>query len=274
MLKYKIEINHLGKGIGNMQVVILAGGFGTRISEESHLKPKPMIEIGEKPILWHIMKSYQAQGFNDFIICCGYKAYVIKQYFADYYLHNCDITFDFSNGNCMEVHANNSEPWRVTLVDTGLNTMTGGRIKRIQPYVGNNPFMLTYGDGVSDININELLAFHNEHGKLATLSAINVDQRFGVLDIADNGQVDAFREKREDDGVMINAGFMVLEPQVFDYIEGDSTIFERTPLEALAKEKQLRAFRHEGFWKCMDTQRDKEQLEEMWIKGNAPWKNW
>lgn len=257
-----------------MKVILLAGGFGTRISEESHLKPKPMIEIDEKPILWHIMKSYSYYGHNDFVICCGYKAYVIKEYFADYYLHNSDITFDFRNGNIMETHTYTAEPWRVTLVDTGLNTMTGGRVKRVQPYIGNETFMLTYGDGVSDVNIDKLLAFHRSHGKLATMTAVNVGQRFGVLDIEKNGSISAFREKSEDDGSMINAGFMVLEPQVFDYVKGDDTILEREPLERLAAEGELMAYKHEGYWQCMDTQRDKQKLEELWVSGKAPWRKW
>lgn len=257
-----------------MKVVILAGGFGTRISEESHLKPKPMIEVGEKPILWHIMKSYSAQGFNDFVICCGYKAYVIKEYFADYYLHNSDITFDFRNENKMEVHNNTAEPWCVTLVDTGLHTMTGGRIKRIQSYVGNEPFMLTYGDGVSDVDLKDLVQYHQEKGRLATLTTVSVSQRFGVLEVEDDGSISAFREKSDDDGSMINAGFMVLEPKVFDYIEGDTTVFEKAPLENLCRDHQLNAYRHDGFWQCMDTQRDKDTLNKLWTEGNAPWKNW
>lgn len=257
-----------------MKTVILAGGFGTRISEESHLKPKPMIEIGEKPILWHIMKSYSAQGFHDFVICCGYKAYVIKEYFADYYLHNCDVTFDFREGNVMEVHSNTTEPWRVTLVDTGLHTMTGGRVKRIGPYVGKEPFLLTYGDGVSDVDINALVAYHQAHGKHATITTVAVGQRFGVLDIERNGQISSFREKADSDGSMINAGFMVLNPAVFDYIRGDETVFEREPLEGLARDGQLMSYRHDGFWKCMDTQRDKEQMEQLWASENAPWRIW
>ena len=256
-----------------MKVVILAGGFGTRISEESHLKPKPMIEIGEKPILWHIMKEYSHYGFNEFIICLGYKGYVIKEFFADYFLHTSDVTFDLEK-NEMTVHNNFSEPWKVTLVDTGLNSMTGGRIKRIQKYVGEETFMLTYGDGVSDVNIKELVAFHRESGKLATLTAINVDQKFGVLDINANNQIEAFREKSREDCSLINGGYMVLEPKVFDYIDGDSTVFEKAPLENLAKDGQLCAYKHNGFWKCMDTLRDKNQLEEMWASKNAPWKVW
>lgn len=257
-----------------MKVVLLAGGFGTRISEESHLKPKPMIEIGDMPILWHIMKMYSYYGYNEFVICCGYKAYMIKEYFADYYLHRSDITFDFSEENKMTVHTNFSEPWKVTLVDTGLNTMTGGRIKRIQKYIGEEPFMLTYGDGVSDIDISKLVEFHKSHGKMATMTAINVGQRFGVLDIDHNNTINAFREKNDSDGSMINAGFMVLEPGIFEHIEGDSTVFEKEPLESVAKLGELMAYKHEGFWKCMDTQRDKHQLEALWESGNAPWKKW
>ena len=258
-----------------MKVVILAGGFGTRISEESHLKPKPMIEIGEKPILWHIMKEYSACGFNEFIICCGYKQHVIKEWFADYYLHTSDVTFDFTKENKMTVHNNVSEPWKVTLVDTGLNTMTGGRVKRIQPYVGDETFMLTYGDGVSDVDIGELLEFHRQHGKLATLTAISTNQRFGVLDVNESGKIDGFREKSKMDGAVINGGYMVCEPKVFDYItEGDSTVLEQKPLQDLAADGQLMAYLHEGFWQCMDTQREKQKLEEMWASGSAPWKTW
>ena len=259
----------------SMKVVILAGGFGTRISEESHLKPKPMIEIGPQPILWHIMKIYSHYGFRDFIICAGYKQHIIKEYFANYFLHTSDVTFDFTKNNKeVIVHENTAEPWRVTVVDTGLNTMTGGRVKRIQKYVGNEPFMLTYGDGVSDVDIKKLVAFHKQHGKLATMTAVNAGQRFGVLDIGLDNNIKSFREKRQSDGAMINAGFMVLEPQVFDYIEGDSTVFEKAPLENLAKEGQLMAFKHDGFWQCMDAMRDKMQLEELWASGKAPWKLW
>lgn len=257
-----------------MKVVILAGGFGTRISEESHLKPKPMIEIGDMPILWHIMKMYSSYGYNDFIICCGYKAYMIKEYFADYYLHRSDITFDFSDNNKMEIHNNFSEPWKVTLVDTGLNTMTGGRIKRVQKYVGNEAFLLTYGDGVSDVDIAKTVEFHKSHGKLATMTAVNMGQRFGVLDIEDDNTINSFREKSDNDGSMINAGFMVLEPKIFDFIEGDSTVFEKGPLEKVASLGELKAYKHEGFWQCMDTQRDKQKLEELWTSGKAPWRKW
>lgn len=257
-----------------MKVVILAGGLGTRISEESHLKPKPMIEVGDAPILWHIMKYYSSYGFNEFIICCGYKGYVIKEYFADYYLHRSDITFDFSDNNKMIVHNNVAEPWKVTVIDTGLNTMTGGRLKRIQKYVGNETCMMTYGDGVSDVNLDALLKFHREHGKAATLTAIQPGGRFGVLDIDDSQTVRQFSEKAKEDGGWINAGFMVLEPESFSYIEGDQTYFEKEPLENMAKDGNLAAYRHEGFWKCMDTLRDKEMLDQMWNSGDAPWKRW
>lgn len=257
-----------------MKVVILAGGYGTRISEESYLKPKPMIEIGDKPILWHIMKEYSYYGFNEFIICCGYKQHVIKEWFANYYLYNSDVTFDFTRENAMEVHNNVAEPWKVTLVDTGLNTMTGGRVKRIQRYVGNEAFMLTYGDGVSDVNISELVKFHKEQGKLATLTAVNVDQRFGVLDISDENTITSFREKNQGDGSRINAGYMVLEPEIFDYIEGDETVFEKEPLEKIAVLGQLSAYKHDGYWQCMDTKREKDKLDELWNSGKAPWKQW
>lgn len=256
-----------------MKVVILAGGLGTRISEESHLKPKPMIGIGDRPILWHIMKIYSHYGFNDFIICLGYKQYIVKEFFAGYYMHTSDVTFDLKN-NEMTVQKNTSEPWRVTLVDTGLNTMTGGRIKRVQEYIGNEPFMLTYGDGVADIDIDKLLKFHKSHGKIGTLTAINIDQRFGVLDIAENGNISAFREKKASDKSVINGGFMVMNPEIFDYIDGDDTVFEKSPLEEIAKQGQLMAYNHNGFWQCMDTQRDKQLLEKLWESGNAPWKLW
>ena len=257
-----------------MKVVLLAGGFGTRISEESHLRPKPMIEIGGKPILWHIMKYYSSFGFNEFIICCGYKQHVIKEWFANYYLHNSDITLDFTKGNEMTVHNNVAEPWKVTMIDTGLNTMTGGRIKRIQPYVGNEPFMLTYGDGVSNVDLNALVKFHQEHGKIATMTAVNVGQQFGVLEIDKDGTINKFREKNDSDGGVINAGYMVLNPEIFDYIDGDDTVFEKKPLETVAAEGQLKAYMHKGFWKCMDTQRDKEQLEKIIALGEAPWMVW
>jgi glucose-1-phosphate cytidylyltransferase len=258
----------------SMKVVILAGGFGTRISEESYLKPKPMIEIGDYPILWHIMKTYSYFGFNEFIICCGYKGFVIKEYFANYYLHHSDVTFDFSSENKMIIHSNVSEPWKVTLVDTGLNTMTGGRVKRIADYIGNETFMLTYGDGLCDVIINDLLKFHRQHGKTATMTAIQPAGRFGVIDIQNNNAITEFREKTKEDSGWINGGFMVLEPAIFDLIEGDSTVFEKQPLEAVAKQNALMAYKHSGFWQCMDTLRDKIHLDELWKSGKAPWKLW
>lgn len=258
----------------SMKVVILAGGYGTRISEESHLKPKPMIEIGDKPILWHIMKEYSHYGFNEFIICCGYKQHIIKEWFADYYLYNSDVTFDFSNSNEMTVHQNVAEPWKVTLVDTGLDTMTGGRIKRIQKYIGDESFLLTYGDAVCDVNISELVDFHKSHGKLSTITAVPVSQRFGVLSIDNSDSITAFREKSDIDNSFINGGYMVVEPKVFDYIEGDSTVFEKGPLVRLSEENQLKAFKYTGFWQCMDTKREKDLLDEMWNNNNAPWKIW
>ncbi len=257
-----------------MKTVILAGGLGTRISEESHLKPKPMIEIGGQPILWHIMKLYSHYGHNDFIICAGYKAHSIKQYFFDYCLHRSDVTFDFSRENHMTILKNIAEPWKVTVVDTGLATMTGGRVKRIQRYIGDERFLLTYGDGVSDVDIKKLISFHQSHGRLATLTAIQPGSRFGVLDIDGSQQIRQFSEKRQEDGGWVNGGFMVLEPKVFDYIQGDDTVLEREPLERLAGEGNLKAYLHSGFWQCMDTMRDKMHLEELWNKGSPPWKVW
>ena len=257
-----------------MKVVLLAGGFGTRISEESQYKPKPMLEIGGKPILWHIMKTYAAHGFNEFIVCAGYKQHVIKEWFADYFLHTSDITFDFTQGNKMIVHNQHSEPWKVTVVDTGLHTMTGGRVKRIQSYVGNEPFMLTYGDGVCDVDITKLVEFHKAHGKLATLTSVILEQQKGVLDIGLDHTVQAFREKSLSDGAPINAGFMVLQPEVFDYIEGDQTVLEREPLQRLAAEGQLMSYSHSGYWQCMDTKREKDVLEKLWDSNQAPWKVW
>lgn len=257
-----------------MKVVILAGGLGTRISEESHLRPKPMIEIEGQPILWHIMKSYSHYGFNDFIICAGYKQHIIKEYFADYYLHRSDITFDFRSGNEMTIHNNVAEPWRVTIIDTGLNTLTGGRVKRVKDYVGQNTFMLTYGDGVCDVDIAKLYEYHKNHGKLATMTAIQPGGRFGTLEITQQGNISHFAEKRKEDGGWINGGFMVLEPEVFDYIEGDMTTFEREPLEKLSAEGQLMAYKYDGFWQCMDTLRDKTYLEELIRTNKAPWKVW
>lgn len=256
-----------------MKVVLLAGGLGTRISEESHLKPKPMIEIAGKPMLWHIMKLYSHYGFNEFIICAGYRQDVIKEWFSNYYLHNTDVTFDLQT-NTMNYHKNHSDPWKVTVVNTGLNTMTGGRVKRIQQYVGDEPFLLTYGDGVSDVDIGKLVEFHKSHGKHCTMTATGVGQRFGVLEIQNDNNVMGFREKHDTDASMINAGFMVCNPEVFDYIAGDETVFEKSPLETLAKENQLMAYLHEGFWQCMDTMREKEKLEQLWASNTAPWKVW
>lgn len=257
-----------------MKVVILAGGLGTRISEESHLKPKPMIEIGEKPILWHIMKEYSHYGFNEFIICCGYKQHVIKKWFADYYLYNTDVTFDFTDGNNMVLHNTDTEKWKVTVVDTGLNTLTGGRIKRIKKYVENETFMLTYGDGVSDVDIRDLVEYHKKSGKTATLTAALIEQRFGVLDISDDNMITSFREKAEVDATRINAGYMVLESEVFDYIPDKDVYFEQEPLKNLAADGKLGAYKFNGFWHPMDTMRDKEKLESLWGSGQAPWKVW
>lgn len=258
-----------------MKVVILAGGFGTRISEESQFKPKPMIEIGGKPILWHIMKEYSYYGFNEFIICAGYKQYVIKEWFADYFLHNSDVTFDYSGGkNEMTIHKTHLEPWKVTVVDTGLNTMTGGRVKRIQKFVGNEPFMLTYGDGVCDVDISKLVEFHKSHGKIATLTAVLQEQQKGILDIGGDNAVKSFREKNQMDGSPINAGYMVLQPEIFDLIEGDQTVFEKEPLEALVSRGELMSYMHKGFWQCMDNTREKEMLEKLLAHDKAPWKKW
>ncbi len=257
-----------------MKVVILAGGFGTRISEESQFKPKPMLEIGGKPILWHILKNYSYYGFNEFIICAGYKQHVIKEWFSNYFLHTSDVTFDFQKDGEMIVHNRQSEPWKVTIIDTGLHTMTGGRIKRIKDFVGDEPFMLTYGDAVGDINIPQLLNFHKSHGALGTISVYNFGQNKGVLDIAKDGSVNAFREKSDLDGDLINIGYMVFEPTIFDFIDGDLTVFEKDPLNKLVKEGQLKAHIHSGYWQCMDTLREKQQLEQFWESGNAPWKIW
>ncbi len=257
-----------------MKTVILAGGFGTRFSEESSYKPKPMIEIGGMPILWHIMKEYSYYGFNEFIVCAGYKQHIIKEWFADYFLHTSDITFDFTNGNDIIVHNKHTEPWKVTVVDTGLHTMTGGRIKRVQQYIGDETFMMTYGDGVCDVNISELVKFHESHGKIATLTAVMLEQQKGVLDIGGDNAVHSFREKNSSDGAPINAGYMVLSPKIFDYISGDDTIFEKTPLESVAAEGELMSYMHRGFWQCMDTKREMDMLEKMWNGGNAPWKKW
>lgn len=258
-----------------MKVVILAGGFGTRISEESHSKPKPMIQIGEKPILWHIMKLYSRYGYNDFIICLGYMSHVVKDYFSNYFLYNSDVTFDFRDGNKSVIHQHSTEPWKVTLVETGLNTMTGGRIKRIQPYIGDETFMLTYGDGIGDINISELVKYHRSHRKLATLTATQPNGRFGSLVLSPDSIVKNFQEKKKGDDGWINSGFFVLEPQVFQYLKnGDQTVFEKEPLEELSNDRQLAAYRHSNFWHSMDTLRDKMYLEELWKSGKAPWKIW
>lgn len=257
-----------------MKVVILAGGYGTRISEESQFKPKPMIEIGSMPVLWHIMKLYSSYGFNEFVICAGYKQHVIKEWFADYFLHTSDITFDFTQDDKIIVHNKRAEQWKVTVVDTGLNTMTGGRLKRVREFIGNEPFFMTYGDGVSDVNIKKLLEFHKSHGKLATMSAVKPDSRFGVLDLSEDSMVNAFREKSSVDSGYINAGFMVLDPKVLDYVKDDTIMFEREPMEQLAAEGQLMCYKHDGFWQCMDTMRDKERLEKLWAEKRAPWKVW
>ncbi len=258
-----------------MKVVLLAGGFGSRISEESQFKPKPLIDIGGMPILWHIMKEYAYYGHTDFIICAGYKQQVIKQWFADYFLRSSDVTFDYHDcKNEMTVHESHAEPWRVTVVDTGLNTMTGGRIKRIQKYVGNEPFLMTYGDGVCDVDINKLIEFHQTHGKIATLTAVLQDQSKGVLDIGGDNAVKSFREKKISDGAPINAGYMVFQPEIFDYIEGDKTVLEREPLEKLAEDGQLMSYMHRGFWQCMDNMREKEMLEKLLANDKAPWKKW
>lgn len=256
-----------------MKAVILAGGLGTRISEESYLKPKPMIEIGGYPILWHIMKIFYHYGINDFIICAGYKQHMIKEYFADYFLHRSDITFDFSNGHETIVHSTASEKWKVTVVDTGLNTMTGGRIKRIKNYLDDEPFLLTYGDGVSDVNVTKLVEFHRKHGKLATLSAVHPDGRFGVLGL-EGDRISTFGEKTESQTDWINGGFMVLSPKIIDYVDGDDTVLEKKPLEGLCADGELMAYKHNGFWQCMDTMRDKQKLEALWDSGKAPWKVW
>lgn len=257
-----------------MKAVILAGGFGTRLSEATNLIPKPMVEIGGKPILWHIMKTYSLHGVNEFVICCGYKAYVIKEWFANYFMHNSDVTVDLAN-NTIEVHECKAEPWKVTLVDTGLHTMTGGRIKRIQKYIGNEPFLLTYGDGVSDIDITASIEEHKKNGKALTVTAYKPNGKFGALEIDNAGAVNAFTEKPAGDGMWINAGYFICEPEVFSYItEGDSTIFEKAPLENLAKDGKMHSYKHTGFWKPMDTLRDNTELNEMWDSGKAPWKKW
>ena len=258
-----------------MKVVILAGGYGTRISEESQVKPKPMIEIGGKPILWHIMKGYSHYGIYDFIICVGYKQHIVKEWFSNYFLYNSDVTFDFTKGvRDTTIHNQFCEPWKVTIVDTGMDTMTGGRIRRVQPYIGYEPFMLTYGDGVCDVDIQKLLEFHNSHGKVVTLTAVMLEQQKGIINIGGDNAVRSFREKNINDRVPINAGYMVLEPDIFTYLKGDSTVFEREALEKLASEGQLMSYVHRGFWQCMDTKREKDILEKLWSLGQAPWKVW
>ena len=256
-----------------MKAVLLAGGLGTRLSEETSLRPKPMVDIGGCPILWHIMKTYSHHGVNDFIVCCGYKGYIIKEYFANYFMHMSDVTFDLKK-NSMKIHHERSEPWRVTLVDTGANTMTGGRLQRVKEHLNDETFFLTYGDGVGDIDVTATLKFHREHGRLATLTATQPPGRFGRLDIREAGHVESFVEKPVLGGDWINGGYFVLEPKVLDYIEGDSTVWERTPLEKLAEEGQLRAYKHPGFWRPMDTLRDKVELEGLWADNKAPWKVW
>ena len=257
-----------------MKAVILAGGFGTRISEESQYNPKPKIEIGGMPILWHIMKVYSYYGINEFVICAGYKQHVIKEWFSNYFLHTSDVTFDFTQENKMIIHNQHSEAWKVTVVDTGLNTMTGGRVKRIKDFIGNETFMLTYGDAVGDINISELLEYHKKNGKIGTMSVYNFGQNKGVVDIAPDGMVNEFREKSDYDGDLINIGFMVFEPELFDYIENDQTVFEKEPMDALVKRRELVSYVHHGYWQCMDTKREKDKLEELWSEGKAPWKVW
>lgn len=257
-----------------MKVVLLAGGFGTRFSEESEYKPKPMIEIGGMPILWHIMKEYSYYGYNEFIICAGYKQHVIKEWFADYFLHTSDVTFDFTEGNKMIIHNQHAEPWKVTVVDTGLNTMTGGRIRRIKPYIGEEIFMMTYGDGVCDVNMEKLMEFHIAHGKMATLTAVRMEQQKGILNIGGDNAVHSFREKSVSDGAPINAGYMVLSPKIFDFIEDDASVFEKDVLPIIAEQGELMSYNHTGFWQCMDTKREKDILEKMWKQGTAPWKVW
>jgi glucose-1-phosphate cytidylyltransferase len=256
-----------------MKVVILAGGLGTRLSEETSLRPKPMVDIGDKPILWHIMKIYSTYGFNDFIICLGYKGYIIKEYFANYFLHQSDVTIDLQN-NSVETHQSSAEPWKITLVDTGKSSMTGGRIKRIQKYIDNEPFLLTYGDGVGNIDINALVSFHKANQKMVTVTAVQPSGRFGALNLSDTDAVTSFLEKPKGDGAWINGGFFVCEPSVFDFINGDDTVWEKEPMEQIAAKHEMLAFKHSGFWKPMDTLRDKQELEQEWNNGTAPWKTW
>jgi len=257
-----------------MKVLILAGGYGTRLSEETVLKPKPMVEIGPHPILWHIMKLYSHYGMDEFVILLGYKGYIIKEYFANYFLHQSNVTFDMKD-NSMKVHNSNSEPWKVTLVDTGVKTMTGGRIEKVKEYIGNETFLLTYGDGVADVNIEESIKFHKEQKAVVTMTAVQPDGRFGAIDIDDNGKVVSFLEKPKGDGAWINGGFFVCEPEALNYIkDGSSTVWEKNPLETIACDGKLSSFRHKGFWQCMDTLREKELLENLWETGAAPWKVW
>lgn len=256
-----------------MKVVLLAGGLGTRLSEETDIRPKPMVEIGGKPIIWHIMKHYSHYGFNDFIVCLGYKGYVIKEFFANLFLHLSDVTIDISN-NEIQVHNSPVDKWKITLVETGSHTMTGGRIKRVKKYIDNERFMLTYGDGVSDVNINQLISFHEQKGKMCTVTAVQPSGRFGVLQINDNNEVESFHEKRAEDSGWINGGFFVCEPGIFDFIEGDDTMWERNPLEAIAQQKQLASYKHRGFWKPMDSLKDKLDLNELWNTDKAYWKAW
>ena len=257
-----------------MKVVLLAGGKGTRIAEESQIRPKPLIEIGGMPILWHIMKEYSFYGFNDFIICAGYKQHLIKDWFANYYLHTSDVMFDLTSNNEMTILDQHSEPWRVTVVDTGLHTMTGGRIKRVQKYIADEPFLMTYGDGVCDVEIDKLVAFHKSHGKIATLTSVVIEQQKGILQVNGDNAVQSFREKNTSDGSLINAGYMVLNPEIFEYLQDDNTIFERDPMERLASEGQLMSYMHKGFWQCMDTKREKDMLQKIWESGDVPWKKW
>ena len=257
-----------------MKAVILAGGLGTRISEESQFNPKPMIEVGDMPILWHIMKGYSAYGINEFIICAGYKQQIIKEWFADYFVNTSDVTFDFTQGNKITIHERHVEPWKVTVVDTGLHTMTGGRVRRIRRYVGDEPFFLTYGDAVADVDIDAQLAFHRAHGKCVTLTAVSLAQQKGVLDISKDNSVLSFREKQDYDDALINGGFMICNPDLFDYLAGDETVLEQEPMRRLAADGELKSFYHRGFWQCMDTKREKELLEKLWSEGKAPWKVW
>jgi len=256
-----------------MKVVILAGGLGTRLSEETSLRPKPMVDIGDKPILWHIMKIYSSFGFNDFVICLGYKGYIIKEYFANYFLHQSDVTIDMAN-NTIETHESQAEPWKITLVDTGKASMTGGRIKRVQKYIGDEPFLLTYGDGVGNVDIKALVEFHQQHKKMVTVTAVQPSGRFGALNLNESDTVTAFLEKPKGDGAWINGGFFVCEPGVFDFVAADDTVWEKEPMEQIAAQNEMAAFKHSGFWKPMDTLRDKQELEQEWQTGKAPWKNW